>query len=98
MSSSRRGDGSKELTSSSASSGAGFIVVLIVMLAVRGSLDHNRIFDFTTNLLLAGTIIFVRFTAHLLRNDIANHLPSILQGGGPVVIPLLRGYTVDKGW
>ncbi|ORY91695.1 putative chromate ion transporter [Leucosporidium creatinivorum] len=57
--------------------GASFIVVLIVMLAVRGSIDHNRILDFTTNLLLAGTIIF---------------------GGGPVVIPLLRGYTVDPGW
>jgi chromate transport protein ChrA len=23
---------------------------------------------------------------------------TIICGGGPVVIPLLRGYTVDPGW
>ncbi|GAA6062577.1 hypothetical protein JCM10212_004890 [Sporobolomyces blumeae] len=57
---------------------ASFFVILIVMLSARGAIEQTyRELEFSTNLLLAGTIIF---------------------GGGPVVVPLLRGYTVDPGW
>ncbi|SCV69013.1 BQ2448_2033 [Microbotryum intermedium] len=56
---------------------AGFFALLVSLIISRALTPRARILDFTTNLMLAGTLIF---------------------GGGPVVIPLLRTYTVDPGW
>ncbi|GAA6043137.1 hypothetical protein JCM8097_004336 [Rhodosporidiobolus ruineniae] len=58
--------------------GALFLVFVITLVVVRSRLSSPpRAFDFFTNMVIAGVIIF---------------------GGGPVVVPLLRGYTVDNGW
>ncbi|TKY86226.1 hypothetical protein EX895_005051 [Sporisorium graminicola] len=58
--------------------GAGFIALIIAVVVTRSQLNAPpRAFDFFTNMMIAGVIIF---------------------GGGPVVIPLLRGYTVENGW
>ncbi|SAM83070.1 related to chromate transport protein [Ustilago bromivora] len=58
--------------------GAFFLTFVVAIVLTRSQL-HNppRAFDFFTNMMIAGVIIF---------------------GGGPVVIPLLRGYTVENGW
>ncbi|SJX62589.1 uncharacterized protein SRS1_10776 [Sporisorium reilianum f. sp. reilianum] len=58
--------------------GAGFIALIVAVVVTRSQLTSPpRAFDFFTNMMIAGVIIF---------------------GGGPVVIPLLRGYTVENGW
>ncbi|GHJ89106.1 hypothetical protein NliqN6_5508 [Naganishia liquefaciens] len=60
--------------------GASFIAVILTLLVLRAKFPVDpvpRALDFTTNMVIAGVIIF---------------------GGGPVVIPLLRGYTVENGW
>ncbi|SPO27013.1 related to chromate transport protein [Ustilago trichophora] len=58
--------------------GATFIVFVVAVVVTRSQLNSPpRTFDFFTNMMIAGVIIF---------------------GGGPVVIPLLRGYTVENGW
>ncbi|CDU25973.1 uncharacterized protein SPSC_06144 [Sporisorium scitamineum] len=58
--------------------GAGFIALVAAVVVTRSQLSSPpRAFDFFTNMMIAGVIIF---------------------GGGPVVIPLLRGYTVENGW
>jgi chromate transport protein ChrA len=58
--------------------GIAMATAFIVCLVTRAKLRQPpRALDFTTNMMIAGLIIF---------------------GGGPVVVPLLRGYTVDNGW
>lgn len=59
--------------------GASFIILILTLLVLRAKYPVDpvpRALDFTTNMVIAGVIIF---------------------GGGPVVIPLLRGYTVENG-
>ncbi|KAJ1017930.1 hypothetical protein NDA13_006541 [Ustilago tritici] len=58
--------------------GAFFLTFVVAIVLTRSQLNNPpRAFDFFTNMMIAGVIIF---------------------GGGPVVIPLLRGYTVENGW
>lgn len=58
--------------------GVAFFTFVIAVIVTRSQLTSPpRMFDFFTNMVIAGVIIF---------------------GGGPVVIPLLRGYTVENGW
>ncbi|KAF8523057.1 chromate transporter-domain-containing protein [Hysterangium stoloniferum] len=54
-----------------------YIAFFVIMIILRATTLHQRVFQFFVNILIAGTIIF---------------------GGGAVVIPLLRTYTVEPGW
>ncbi|KDN53516.1 hypothetical protein K437DRAFT_271448 [Tilletiaria anomala UBC 951] len=61
---------------------ASFVILLIVALAVRGALQNHG--------------VEVPRALDLFDNMLV--AGTIICGGGPVVIPLLRGYVVDPGW
>lgn len=71
-----------------------YIMFLVLCIVLRATVLHQRAFNFFVDFMIAGTIIFVSalVTAQINVNTIN------MKGGGPVVIPLLRTYTVDPGW
>jgi chromate transport protein ChrA len=73
----------------------GFLISFIVVMVIRGTVSSTRSFDVFSNMYVSHSSPHGFPTNVMPRRYLAG---TIIFGGGPVVIPLLRSYVVDPGW
>jgi chromate transport protein ChrA len=73
----------------------GFLISFVVIMVIRGTVSSTRSFDIFSNMYVP------HLPTQYLPANLVSHrylAGTIIFGGGPVVIPLLRSYVVDPGW